>query len=344
MADVGRHPNVELLAYSEVENVSGYVGNFTVRVRQRARSVDMEKCTGCGSCEEKCPRRVKDEGFNVGLGRRKAIYRPFPQAVPAVPVIAVLFVGAVRSLLVVRISRPALRSACWVLVALVGAAVFNPLTPMREWLDPRVPTMLRSENEENLRYGLFLRDHTQRTTTVGFHWAGTPAFFAQRDGVDVLGKSDPYIARMKVDRFFPGAGHHALEVNYRSPPAVVDAAVHLLGYNNRRIDKRIRSHRADVDPAALTVIQADADTLAKKTAQHIVQWLDDGVSPHEIAVLTRVNSSLIPIKAALVDLEVPSNDLLSAGSLERTAVQALFASVAEEMGVTLMRTAHSPNI
>jgi DNA helicase-2/ATP-dependent DNA helicase PcrA len=127
------------------------------------------------------------------------------------------------------------------------------------------------------------------------------------------------------DRFFPGAGHHALEVNYRSPPAVVDAAVHLLGYNNRRIDKRIRSHRPDVDPAALTVIQADADTLAKKAAQHIVQWLDDGVSPHEIAVLTRVNSSLIPIKAALVGLEVPSNDLLSAGSLERTAVQALFA-------------------
>jgi len=87
MMDAGRHPNITLLTYSEVEAVSGYVGNFTVRVRQKARSVDAEKCTGCGTCEEKCPRRVLDDGFNVGLGKRKAIYRPFPQAVPAVPVI-----------------------------------------------------------------------------------------------------------------------------------------------------------------------------------------------------------------------------------------------------------------
>ena len=86
--DAGRHPNINLLTYSEVEQVSGYVGNFDVRVRQKAKSVDAEKCTGCGACEEKCPRRVVDEkGFNVGLGKRKAIYRPFPQAVPALPVI-----------------------------------------------------------------------------------------------------------------------------------------------------------------------------------------------------------------------------------------------------------------
>ncbi len=85
--DAGRHPNITLLTYSEVEEVSGYVGNFTVRIRKRARSVDEEKCTGCGTCEEKCPRRVVDEVFNVGLGKRKAIYRPFPQAVPAIPVI-----------------------------------------------------------------------------------------------------------------------------------------------------------------------------------------------------------------------------------------------------------------
>ena len=88
MMDAGRHPNITLLTYSEVEEVSGYVGNFDVRIRQRARSVDMDKCTGCGTCEEKCPRRVVDfAGFDVGMGKRKAIYRPFPQAVPAVPVI-----------------------------------------------------------------------------------------------------------------------------------------------------------------------------------------------------------------------------------------------------------------
>jgi heterodisulfide reductase subunit A len=88
MMDAGRHPNITLLTYSEVEQISGYVGNFDVRIRKRARSVDEEKCTGCGTCEEKCPRRVKDElGFNVGMGKRKAIYRPFAQAVPAIPVI-----------------------------------------------------------------------------------------------------------------------------------------------------------------------------------------------------------------------------------------------------------------
>jgi len=87
MMDAGRHPNITLLTYSEVEEVSGYVGNFTVRIRKRARSVNEEKCTGCGTCEEKCPRRVVHEVFNVGLGKRKAIYRPFAQAVPSLPVI-----------------------------------------------------------------------------------------------------------------------------------------------------------------------------------------------------------------------------------------------------------------
>jgi len=87
MMDAGRHPNIELLTYSEVEQISGYVGNFTVQVRKRARSVDEAKCTGCGTCEEKCPTKVVDEAFEVGLGQRKAIYRPFAQAVPAVPVI-----------------------------------------------------------------------------------------------------------------------------------------------------------------------------------------------------------------------------------------------------------------
>jgi heterodisulfide reductase subunit A len=87
MMDVGRHPNITLLTYSEVEEVSGYVGNFTVRIRKRARFVDADKCTGCGTREEKCPTKVIDTGFNVGLGTRKAIYRPFAQAVPATPVI-----------------------------------------------------------------------------------------------------------------------------------------------------------------------------------------------------------------------------------------------------------------
>ena len=85
--DAGRHPNITLLSYSEVEEVSGYLGNFTARVRKRARSVNEDVCTGCGLCQEKCPRRVVDTVFEAGLGKRKAIYVPFPQAVPNVPVI-----------------------------------------------------------------------------------------------------------------------------------------------------------------------------------------------------------------------------------------------------------------
>lgn len=86
MVDAASNPNIEILSYSEVENVSGFVGNFDVTIRKRARSVDMSKCTGCGACYEKCPKKVSSE-FDCGLGQRKAIYVPFPQAVPNVPVI-----------------------------------------------------------------------------------------------------------------------------------------------------------------------------------------------------------------------------------------------------------------
>ena len=87
MVEVGRHPKITLLTYSEVENLSGFVGNFQVRVRKRARSVDEQKCTGCGLCQEKCPTTVLDTAYEAGMGRRKAIYRPFAQAIPNIPVI-----------------------------------------------------------------------------------------------------------------------------------------------------------------------------------------------------------------------------------------------------------------
>ena len=87
MMDAGRHPNITLLTWSEVEEVSGYVGNFNVRIRKRARFVNEELCTGCGLCEEKCPWTVVDPVFEAGMGKRKVIYRPFAQAVPNIPVI-----------------------------------------------------------------------------------------------------------------------------------------------------------------------------------------------------------------------------------------------------------------
>ena len=81
MVTVGQHPNIELLSYSEVEEVSGYVGNFNVKVRRKARYIDEDKCTGCGDCVEACPVEFPSE-FDEGLATRRAIYRPFPQAVP----------------------------------------------------------------------------------------------------------------------------------------------------------------------------------------------------------------------------------------------------------------------
>ncbi|MFC1932708.1 4Fe-4S binding protein [Chloroflexota bacterium] len=86
MTLAGSHPYIELMAYSEVEEVSGYIGNYKVKIRKRARYVDADKCNGCGMCQEKCPWKVDSE-FNLGLGKRKAIYTPFPQAVPNIPVI-----------------------------------------------------------------------------------------------------------------------------------------------------------------------------------------------------------------------------------------------------------------
>ncbi len=81
MVSVGRHKNIELLSYSEVETVSGYVGNFKVRVRRKARYIDEALCTGCGLCAEACPIEVSNP-FDLGLSTRKVVYRHSAQAVP----------------------------------------------------------------------------------------------------------------------------------------------------------------------------------------------------------------------------------------------------------------------
>jgi len=80
MVSVGQDPNIELLSYSEVEDVSGFVGNFKVTVRKKARYVE-NNCTGCGECEKVCPIESLND-WDVGTKLRKTIYRPFPQAVP----------------------------------------------------------------------------------------------------------------------------------------------------------------------------------------------------------------------------------------------------------------------
>ena len=82
MMDVGRHPRINLMTFSEVESVTGFVGNFQVTVRKKARYVNPDECTACAECVKVCPVAVPDE-YQQGFSSRKAIYLPFPQAVPS---------------------------------------------------------------------------------------------------------------------------------------------------------------------------------------------------------------------------------------------------------------------
>ncbi|MEM2281790.1 MAG: CoB--CoM heterodisulfide reductase iron-sulfur subunit A family protein, partial [Candidatus Bathyarchaeia archaeon] len=83
MVDVGRHPNIEIISYADLISVSGYIGNFKVRIRKNPRYVIEENCTGCGECKDVCPIEYPNE-WDMGLGTRKAISVPFDQAVPLV--------------------------------------------------------------------------------------------------------------------------------------------------------------------------------------------------------------------------------------------------------------------
>jgi heterodisulfide reductase subunit A2 len=82
MVDVAQHEKITLHAYSEIEDVKGYVGNFEVKIRKKATYVDWKKCTGCGECMEKCPGKGAYDEFNFGIADTKAINIPFPQAIP----------------------------------------------------------------------------------------------------------------------------------------------------------------------------------------------------------------------------------------------------------------------
>lgn len=87
MVEVAQHPNIKLYTYAELESLEGFIGNFTAKIRLKAKSVNYATCTGCGACIQKCPVKKIPSEFNAGLGTRTAIYVPFPQAVPNKPVI-----------------------------------------------------------------------------------------------------------------------------------------------------------------------------------------------------------------------------------------------------------------
>ena len=127
---------------------------------------------------------------------------------------------------------------------------------------------------------------------------------------------------IEFDRLFPGAGSHALHVNYRSPVDVVEAAKNLVSYNRRRVEKEIES----ANPVAgLKVSTSPGEDLAVIATEEIVQLIDEGEEPGSIAVLARVNSSLMPAHAAFADRGIPFESLLTADVLDRTLMRAALA-------------------
>ena len=87
MVDAGQNENIRIFSYSEIEEVGGFVGNFTVKIKKKARYVKEDICTGCGLCTEKCPQKKVPNEFNLGMDNRRAVYIPFAQAVPKVATI-----------------------------------------------------------------------------------------------------------------------------------------------------------------------------------------------------------------------------------------------------------------
>jgi DNA helicase II / ATP-dependent DNA helicase PcrA len=129
------------------------------------------------------------------------------------------------------------------------------------------------------------------------------------------------------DRLFPGAASHPLEVNYRCPVVVVDAARTLLSYNHRRVPKEIRPGPGAVTARdALAVRRHRPEAGAAELVDTVRHWLDEpGVDPTAIAVLTRVNSLLLAPHVALVEAGVPVSSTLSPEVLQRTGVRAALA-------------------
>lgn len=87
MVAVAQHPNIELITYAEVTKVTGYIGNFNVTIKKKAKYVDWDVCNGCGTCTEKCPTKKIPDEFDLGMGLRTAIHKVYPQAVPGKPFI-----------------------------------------------------------------------------------------------------------------------------------------------------------------------------------------------------------------------------------------------------------------
>ncbi|MCU1466883.1 MAG: ATP-dependent helicase UvrD/PcrA, partial [Actinomycetia bacterium] len=131
---------------------------------------------------------------------------------------------------------------------------------------------------------------------------------------------------INYDRYFPGGTHHALATNYRCPAPVVAATRNLLSYNRRRIDKEIVAGKSETETAdALTVAAAAPERIAHTAVEKVTSWLAAGAPPEQIAVLSRVNSVLLPAQLLLGEAGVPSWTPVSVAVLNRTGTRTALA-------------------
>lgn len=143
---------------------------------------------------------------------------------------------------------------------------------------------------------------------------------------------------LNFGRYFPGATKHALEVNYRCPAGVVDGAVHLLAYNRTRIPKVIRTTTGAAS-GGLQVRRLAADQLAAEAVTIVQAWQHDGSTLDDIAVLSRVNSALLPVQVACTEAGIPCSAPLDGRVLERTGVRTALAYLRMGLDPTALSTA-----
>jgi hypothetical protein len=146
--------------------------------------------------------------YHLRTGGDWAYYYGSRHLVPAMPLLLMLSAAGLwavcERILPQRLFELRKAQAAVVALSLVPVLLTNTDTSARDWFDPGTPTMYREENKRNAKLALYFRDNTPATTTLAVHWAGVPTYFSGRPGIDVLGKSDPYIAKMEVTSFEPG--------------------------------------------------------------------------------------------------------------------------------------------
>ena len=186
--------------------------------------------------------------------------------------------------------------------------------------------------EEQARHRHLLVDEFQDLTPAHvllLRILATPGFdvFAVGDDDQVIYGHSGATPRFLIDfaELFPGGHEHALQVNYRCPPAVVDAARHLLGYNDQRVDKTIDAARPDRDPDALAITTHAPEAGATALLAAVTTALDRAAGPADVAVLARTNSLLLAPHVALVGEGVPVTSVLRENVLDRVGLRAALA-------------------